>query len=151
MSSARTSSSLPALVSDADHVELSRLLVELNWRLDNHQAGALHELVTDDIVFQIGDEPVVGRDALKAWGEWFDETDPLPGIRHSLSNPRFVSNGPDRATGTVLVTAFFVPADGVEKITATVPYAVGEDHDSYVRTSEGWRLASRRWSQLFTR
>lgn len=130
---------------------MSRLLVELTWCLDNRQAGSLHELVTEDIVFQIGDEPVIGRDALLTWGERFDETNPLPGIRHSLSNPRFVSNGTDRATGTVMVTAFFVPTDGTEEITATTPFAVGQDHDTYVRTSEGWRLASRRWEQLFTR
>lgn len=142
--------SLPNLVSDADHVELSRLVVEFNWRLDSRQAGSLYELVADDVVFQIG-EPVVGRDALKAWGEQFDETNPLPGIRHLLSNARFVADGPDRATGTVLLAAYFVPADGAEGIIPTIPFAVGQDHDTYVRTPEGWRLASRRWEQLFTR
>ena len=139
------------LVSDADHVELSRLLAEIAWRLDNHQARTVYELATEDVRFHVGPEPIVGRDALKTWGEQFDQADPLPGIRHSLSNARFVADGTDRAVSTSMLTAYFVPDDGAEAIVATAPFAVGEDHDTFVRTAEGWRIASRRWEQLFTR
>lgn len=145
------------LVSDADHVELSRLLGEIAWRLDNHRAGTVYELTTEDVEFHVGPEPVVGHDALKTWGEQFDQADPLPGIRHSLSNARFSADGPDRAVGTSMLTAYFVPIDSNESaeagdvIVATAPFAVGEDHDTFVRTPEGWRIASRRWEQLFTR
>ncbi|WP_431037898.1 nuclear transport factor 2 family protein [Streptomyces sp. P6-2-1] len=138
-------------VGDADHVALSRLVTEISLRLDNGRAGTVHELATDDVVFSIAEDPVLGRDALRVWGERFDRARPLPGIRHSLSNPRFLADGPDRASGTVMVTAYYVPAEGAGDIVATTPFAVGEDHDTYVRTREGWRLASRRWELWFSR
>ena len=34
---------------------------------------------------------------------------------------------------------------------ATLPFAVGEDNDRFVRTVQGWRFASRHWDQLFDR
>ncbi|EDY46671.1 nuclear transport factor 2 family protein [Streptomyces sp. SPB074] len=94
------------LVGDTDHLALSRLVTEISWRLDNGRAGSVHELVTDDVEFRISEEPVLGRDALRVWGEHFDRARPLPGIRHSLSNPRFLAEGPDRASGSVMVTAY---------------------------------------------
>jgi len=36
------------LVSDADHVELERLVTEAVWRVDEGRADTLHELFTDD-------------------------------------------------------------------------------------------------------
>ena len=30
-------------------------------------------------------------------------------------------------------------------------FSVGEDHDRFVRTEEGWRFVSRRWIELFAR
>ncbi|WP_410645945.1 nuclear transport factor 2 family protein, partial [Amycolatopsis sp. lyj-346] len=62
--------------------------------------------------------------------------------------PRFVADGPDRARGTSLLTAYLVQQKGSDE---TVPFVVGEDHDTVVRTPEGWRFASRRWVTLFSR
>ena len=36
------------LVSEADHVELSRLVTEHAWRVDNGRADTVHELYADD-------------------------------------------------------------------------------------------------------
>ena len=60
---------------------------------------------------------------------------------------RFVADGPDAAEGTSLLTVF-MDADGTE---SSVPWNVGEDHDRFVRTEEGWRLVSRTWVDLFRR
>lgn len=135
-------------VSDSDHVALSRLVSEFAWRIDNLKAATLHELVTDDAELRTGADPVIGIDAIKAWGAHFDETDPLPGIRHSITNARFSGDGPDRAQGTSMLTAYWT-APGEDAV--TTPFAVGEDHDTFIRTPDGWRLASRVWVQLFTR
>lgn len=144
-----TTSSSAMLVSDEDYVELSRLIQEIAWRIDNLKAVTVVELVTDDAELQTHpDNPVFGREAIAAWGAGFDAANPLPGIRHSVSNARFVDNGDGTATGTSMLTAYFTPAG---QAATTVPFAVGEDHDTFVRTPDGWKLASRLWVPLAMR
>ena len=139
---------LAALVSEMDHLRLERLLVELSWRIDHGQAATVHELFTEDGEMTIGPEPMVGRDAIREWGRVFDETQPMPGLRHAVTNCRFAAEGPDRATGTSILVSYLVTGDGAVQ---TIPFAVGEDQDSYVRTTDGWRISSRRWVSLFAR
>lgn len=134
-------------VSDADHLQLSRLLVEIIWRLDNGHAKTVHELFVDDGALHASAEPIVGVEAMRAWGTEFDRSP--PGIHHVMSNARFVAAGKDRAVGTSTLTAYMMPQDGSHP--ATVPLAVGVDHDEFVRTADGWRFSSRRWQPLFMR
>jgi hypothetical protein len=61
---------------------------------------------------------------------------------------RFVTDGPDAAIGTTVLTVFMVAGSGPA---TTTPWSVGEDHDRLVRTPQGWRIASRRWVELFSR
>jgi len=136
-------------VPDADHVELSRLVQEIAWRIDNLKAATVVELVTDDVEFRADpDNPVLGREAFAAWGEGFDAANPLPGIRHSVSNARFVDNGDGTVSGTSMLTAYFAPTG---QDPTTVPFAVGEDHDTFLRTPEGWKLSSRLWAPMAVR
>lgn len=57
---------------------------------------------------------------------------------------RFVTNGPDAAVGSTMLIVF-TDADGTRP---SVPVNVGEDHDRFVRTGQGWRFVSRRWVEL---
>lgn len=134
------------LVSDADHIELARLVTEFAWRVDNGSAGTLGELVTDDAVIDLAGAPIRGRQAVAEWGRQL-ETPPWNTIRHVVGNPRFVYDGPDAAIGTTLLIVF-MDADGMK---SSVPWNVGEDHDRFVRTEQGWRLAARTWVELFAR
>jgi hypothetical protein len=143
-----TDSTIARLVSDADHLELSRLVTELAWRIDAGLASTAYELFASGGEIHIGSVNAVGIEAIKAWGKQLDEANVLPGIRHAVTNLRFVDDGDDRAHGTSLLTAYFVSAG---KPNTTAPFAVGEDHDSFVRTDQGWRFASRTWVQLFSR
>ena len=56
------------LVSDADHVSLSRLVVELSWRIDHGQADRVWELFVADGVLDTSGTPLVGHDAIREWG-----------------------------------------------------------------------------------
>ena len=38
-----------------------------------------------------------------------------------------------------------------DRLGTSVPWNVGEDHDRFVRTEHGWRLADRLWEELFAR
>ena len=127
-------------VSDDDYLQLSRVLTEMVWRLDNGRAKTAYELFTTDGVLDVAEAPMVGQEALSEWGKALDEN-PL-GIHHVVSNARFTSDGDGRARGTSTLTAY---------MGTTVPVAVGVDHDVFVRTAEGWRFSSRRWNPLFTR
>jgi hypothetical protein len=148
-----TELSTARLVSDADHVELSRLVTELAWRIDAGLASTAYELFAPELFapdgeIHIGPVDAVGIEAIKAWGKRLDEENALPGIHHAVTNLRFVDDGGDRAYGTSLLTAYFVSAG---EPNTTAPFAVGEDHDSFVHTDQGWRFASRTWVQLFSR
>jgi hypothetical protein len=61
---------------------------------------------------------------------------------------RFVTDGDAVAVGRTLLTVFMVAGSGPA---TTLPFWRGRDHDRFVRTEQGWRLASRQWVSLFTR
>ena len=140
------------LVSDADHVRLSRLVTESALRVDLGQADTLHELFVEDGELEV-DRIYRGRNEIKGWGEALIAANLYPGIRHLTSNHRFVTTGPDAegrdtAAGTTVLTVFLQDKDGRA---TTRPFAVGEDHDRFVRTDDGWRFTHRSWQQLFSR
>ncbi|HEY2575562.1 MAG TPA: nuclear transport factor 2 family protein [Streptosporangiaceae bacterium] len=56
------------LVSDADHVALSRLVVEISWRIDHGRADAVWQLFMPDGVLDTSGTPLTGRDAIREWG-----------------------------------------------------------------------------------
>jgi hypothetical protein len=141
-------SDLNTLVSDADHVQLARLVTEIGWRIDNGRAVTVHELFVDDGRLTMGPTPMVGRDALREWGRDLDENPAYPGIRHVSTDSRFVATGPDQASGTTILTAYLVTEKGAGE---TIPLTVGEDRDTFVRTAAGWRFSSRLWVPLFNR
>ena len=149
MSQTKTGTRAEQLVSETDHVQLSRLVMEHAWRVDNGRADTIQELYVDeDGELIVGPTPLRGREAILGWGRQFVANPPWRVIRHVCGNMRFVSDGPDKAEGTTILTVFMVA--GSETAT-TQPFSVGEDHDRFVRTEEGWRFVSRSWVELFPR
>jgi hypothetical protein len=148
MSQAENVTTAEQLVSDADHVQLSRLVTEHAWRADNGRADTVHELYVDDGELILGPTPLRGRQAIYEWGRQLVEAPPWRSIRHVCGNMRFIADGADAAEGTTVLTVFMVAGPGAA---TTLPWMVGEDHDRFVRTEHGWRLVSRRWVELFTR
>jgi hypothetical protein len=148
MSQIKIGATVEQFVSDADHVQLSRLVTEHAWRADNGQADTIHELYIDDGELIVGPTPLRGRAAILEWGRQLVANSPWRVIRHVCGNMRFVSDGPDAAEGTTILTVFMVAGSGSA---TTQPFSVGEDHDRFVRTEEGWRFVSRRWVELFAR
>ena len=136
------------LVSDADHIQLSRLVVEAAWRVDLGRSDTLHELFVADGELDLGESTLRGPDAIRDWGLDVVRANTYPGIRHVASNMRFVATGPDSAEGTTMLTVFM---DDSGDWATSVPWVVGEDHDRFLRTAQGWRFAHRSWVPLFTR
>jgi len=148
MSQTKRGTTAEQLVSETDHLQLSRLVTEHAWRADNGRADTIHELYVDDGELSLGTSSLRGREAIREWGRQLVENPPWRFIRHVCGNMRFVSDGPDAAEGTTILTVFMVA--GSEAAT-TQPFSVGEDHDRFVRTEDGWRFVSRRWVELFAR
>jgi hypothetical protein len=129
-------------VTDADYVQLSRLVIEAAWRVDVGRADTLHELFVDDGTLQ-------GREQIRQWGQDAVDAHTFDGIRHVCGNMRFLVTGDQTAEGVTVLTVFF---DNLRTTPGTsVPWTVGEDHDRFVRTEQGWRLLARSWTSLFQR
>lgn len=117
-------------------------------RVDNGHADTVFELYTaDGELSLVGSEPLRGREAIRDWGWQIASNPPWNLIRHVVSDMHFVYDGPDAARGTHVVTAF-MDADGTR---SSVPWNLGEDYDRFVRTEDGWRIASRSFTALFER
>jgi len=136
------------LVSESDYIELSRLVIEHTYRNDSGRPDTVHELYVEDGVLELQGTTLRGRQAIADWGRQLAKNPPWRLIRHVCGNMRFVADGPDAAEGITVLTVYMVAGAGAA---TTVPLQVGEDHDRFVRTPEGWRLASRRWVELFSR
>jgi hypothetical protein len=133
-----------SLVSAADYVELSRLVNEIAWRIDHGRADTVWQLFTPAGTLDSSGDPLVGQDEIRRWGE--ERSQSSAKTRHICSGMRFEYNGPDKAVGSTLLTVFI----GEEpKVSAAIPSVVGEDHDEFVRTADGWLFASRRFEVLF--
>jgi hypothetical protein len=136
------------LVSESDYIELSRLVTEHTSRNDGGHADTIYELYSEDGELDIGTGTLRGREAIHEWGRKLVETAPWRIIRHAATNMRFVYDGHDEAVGTTMLTVFMVAGSNDA---TTLPWNVGEDHDRFVRTTDGWRIGSRRWVNLFSR
>lgn len=135
-------------VNESDYVALSRLVIEHTFRADNGLSNTLHELYADNGELILPGAELRGRDAIHEWGQRIVENAPWRVIRHVCGNMRFVSTSPDTAKGVVVLTVFMVAG---QDAATTLPLTVGEDHDHYIRTEDGWRFVSRKWVELFSR
>src|SRR3984957_6248405 len=120
------------LVSDADHVALSRLVEEISWRIDHGRADSVWELFVPDGVLATSGAPLVGHDAIRAWGK--ARAASAARTRHIVSGMRFIHDGDGRAAGSTLLTVFIHEGDGRGP---AIPSVVGEDTERVVRTEAG--------------
>ncbi|HEX4091537.1 MAG TPA: nuclear transport factor 2 family protein [Trebonia sp.] len=132
------------LVSDADHLALSRLVVEIAWRIDHGQADTVWELFVPDGVLAASGAPLIGHEAIRDWGR--ARVAAAVRTRHICSGMRFTDAGDGRAVGSTLLTVFQQHGEGRGP---AVPSVVGEDTDEFIRTEAGWRFVSRSFEVLF--
>ena len=135
-------------IGDADHAQLSRLIVEAAWRVDLGTADTLDELFVENGTLTLDDAVLNGWEQIREWGRSAVEAHTFEGIRHVCGNMRFLDTGDDTAEGITVLTVYF---DNEHEPGTSMPWAVGEDHDQFVRTENGWRLSARRWMSLFER
>jgi hypothetical protein len=124
-------------LTECDRQDLIDLVVEFAWRVDHRSADTIHELVTDDVFIQMAYGPMVGRDAVKAWGADRAAVDRT--TRHIMTNFRFRVVGKDKVEGSSMSVIF--RSEG-SQIAPALPWAVTECSDVFVRQEGRWKFAS---------
>jgi hypothetical protein len=81
------------------------------------------------------------------WGRKITDKAPWRTIHQICGNMRLLTDGPHAAVGSTMLIVFMGP----DASQSSAPFNVGEDHDRFVHTDHGWRFASRRWFELYTR
>jgi 3-phenylpropionate/cinnamic acid dioxygenase small subunit len=127
----------------ADELALHRLLAELIWHADTTPIEGLDTYVacfTDDAEWEMFGDVRRGHAAIRAGAEDRRRSGMMgPGtqVRHLLSCTIIDFTGNDSASAKSYIQAY--------RDTATQPtlFLMGEYHDQFRRTEDGWKLARR--------
>jgi uncharacterized protein (TIGR02246 family) len=112
---------------------------------DRHDAVAYADLFTEDAVLVVLGETYRGRDVIR---KRLEEAANGPATRHMMSSVRIEAAGPGEATGISYATIWQGPASD-RPVPIQQFAAVGEYHDRYRRTAEGWKIARREFVPVF--
>lgn len=129
-----------------------RLIMEYARRVDFGNASAIADLFTEDGLWTGTDLRLDGREEIRAW---FTERERLSRrvSRHLCVNVMVDVRSEDEADSvSFLVNYRHDRRDGATgPVPMEVPKYVGELHDTFRRTPDGWRFASRRVEVAFVR
>ena len=135
-----------------DHRACERLIMRYTHLVDSGRAAEIADLFTADGVWRTDDFSMDGRDEIRAGFERRQGVTRRQS-RHVCTNVVVEVDG-DRATGLCyLVNYRHDSSSGTAEhpAPADVPKFVGEYHDVFVRTDDGWRFADRYCDMVFVR
>ena len=142
-----------ALTKLLDERACERLVIDYTHFVDFGEAARIADLFTDDGVWEADGVRMDGRDAIRAGFGARQRVTRRPS-RDVCTNLAVTLTGPDEATGlSYLVNYRHDSKTGTAELPAPVghPKFVGEYHDRFVRTADGWRIAHRRCTLSFVR
>jgi len=135
-----------------DEAACERLIVEYTHLVDFGNAPGIADLFTSDGVWRTDEFAMRGRDEIRAGFERRQGVTRRQS-RHVCTNVAVNVDG-DRATGLCYLVNYRHDSEsGVAETPAPadVPKYVGEYHDVFVRTPEGWRFEDRYCTTAFLR
>lgn len=133
-----------------------RLIVDYCRFVDFGEASRIADLFTEDGTWEGPEALMAGRDEIRA-GFLRREGVTRRVSRHVCTNVAIDVVADDEAVGLCYLVNFRhdrqegATGDGAGVVPADVPKFVGEYHDRFRRTAEGWRLAQRRFDLAFLR
>lgn len=136
-----------------DERACERLVIDYTHLVDSGEAARIADLFTADGVWEADQIRMDGRDAIRA-GFGARQGVKRRTSRHVCTNVAITLHGADEATGlSYLVNYRHDSTTGTAELPAPVghPKFVGEYHDRFVRTPDGWRIAHRRCTLAFVR
>lgn len=119
-----------------------RLVIEFAHGVDHRDVAAVLAVFTEDAIFERKGERLEGRAAIGA-----AQRSRPPGLvtQHLCTTMKIDVLDASNATGVVYFLLFRhegdAPPDG--PVAMPMPQTVGEYHDNYVKTGQGWRIARR--------
>ena len=122
----------------ADRQEISDLLIEYCRALDVMDLAAIARVFTEDCQVEYGPEERLRSQGAAGVAKSLERMWRWSRTSHHLSNVQIAFEGADRARSISYVLAWHERPDGT---TATV---MGQYHDSLIRRTDGWRIATRR-------
>ena len=123
-----------------------RLVVAYTHLVDGGQAAKVADLFTDDGVWTFGAQRYEGRSAIREAFAQREATDRVS--RHVCTNLRVTVTDAEHASGVVYLTLYRFDGAGAGH---PDPVLVGDYHDEFVLTAQGWRFAERHTSAVFVR
>lgn len=128
----------------------ARLAIAFTSHVDNRRADAAAEVFAVDGEFERRGETLAGREVIRATLKARPAT---MLSRHMCANLAIDVIDENNAKGVVSFTVYLHNFAEGEEGAAPLrdPEAIGEYHDIYVRTSEGWRIKRRNTTVAFRR
>lgn len=133
--------------------DCTRLIAEYCRRVDSGHAAAIPDLFCADGTWEGVDLLLTGREEIRGW---FVQREALTRrvSRHVCTNVLIDVVSPDEAHSVCYMINYRHDrrdGDTSVPVPAEVPKFVGELHDRFRRTADGWRFASRRVEVVFVR
>ncbi len=146
---AKGSAGLPA--DDAIRAACTELVLNYAFHRDRLQARPFAQLFTTDAQLLVLGATFVGRQAIYQRLADTRADDQALSTRHMMSTIRIFAEDNNHATGISYVTLYAAPA--AKGIPAEVDgfLIVGEYHDNFVRTADGWKIRRREFVPIFNR
>lgn len=129
------------------------MIVEYSRRVDFGEASRIAELFTEDGRWEGVDLLLEGREQIAAW---FSRREGVKRrvSRHVCTNIAVEVVSPERAQALCYLLNYRhdrAEGDLSLPVATEVPKFVGECHDQFVKTTEGWRFAARHVDVAFVR
>lgn len=121
-----------------DRLAIGDLVTEYAWLLDHRRWHDVADLCTDDAVLTIRGREIRGKSGLAEWAE-HRAANKARRTQHQMTLLRLEASTPDLVSGTAALVLHVAKTGGG----GTYVDLVGEYHDEYARTADGWRFRRR--------
>jgi len=123
--------------------DCTNLVLDYAYYRDRPEPEKFSKLFALNGSLSVGGETWVGRQAIL---DRLEDSRDGPVYRHLMSTIRIFPVDADHATGVSYVTVYNAPPD---KRSVEGFAAIGEYHDNFIRTDEGWKIESREFVPVF--
>jgi len=135
---------IPASYAGDVYRDCANLVTDYAYFRDRFDAVEFSNIFTEDASLSVGSQTWEGRDNIRARIEGLDKSGT---IRHLMSTIRIEPIDDLHATGVSYATIYTSTAGS----NSTEGFAIiGEYHDSFVLTDDGWRISSRELKPVFS-
>jgi uncharacterized protein (TIGR02246 family) len=134
---------VPAAYAEEVYRDCSNLVTDYAMYRDRFDAEAFSNLFTEDASLTVLSQTWEGRDSIR---QRIAELDSSGSIRHLMSSIRITPVNADHASGISYATIYSAPAGAR---TVEGPALIGEYHDDFVLTTDGWKIEKRVLHSVF--